>query len=514
MNNIKLKYVKMIKYSNFRSIFLILLLSTLSYRCELDLMPYSDLTAETLAEDASGVKGMANGCLMMMKEQLTADPRNMYLRHLLQLTEFPSDNVLIVKSTTDNLWYSFNRQHIPDQLNTSYLWYTGYKIVMEANNIISKVKIDENSGSEMAQYLGEAYFYRALVFFDLARIFSFPPSQGADKMGIILRTGVDEKDLKARATLEETYGQIISDLRKASELMTVRSSGTMSESIKYGNKWAALGMLSRAYLFTEQYDSAVYFADKVINESPFTLATRENYLSSFWNTPGSSEAMFIIYYSADEDKGEASIGSMFNGDSRGKGWGEVYPSESYHNLVSIYKNDIRNGFIDTVFNNDHSIVTYPGTTFQKFYINKFSYQEANKPTLCSPAIIRLSEVYLNRAEANAHLSQDAMALEDVNTIRQRAGLSGDELISESNLLSTHGYSSVLKAVLDERRLELAFEGQRRDDLLRNKLDLDRSYPSAQNINGDPDIYPYNGARQIYFIPLSETIYNTSCIQNE
>jgi starch-binding outer membrane protein, SusD/RagB family len=514
MKNIKLKYTEMEKYLNFRGIFLTLLLSIVSYSCELDLVPYSDLTAETLAQDASGVKGMANGCLMMMKEQLTDDPRNMYLRHLFQLTEFPSDNVLIVKSTTDNLWYSFNRQHIPDQLNTSYLWYTGNKIVMEANNIISKVTIDETSGGEMEQYLGEAYFYRALVFFDLARIFSFPPSHGADNMGIILRTGVDEEEIKTRATVEETYRQIISDLRKASELMTVRSSSTLSESIKYGNKWAALGLLSRAYLFTEQYDSVVYFADKVINESPFTLATRENYLSSFWNTPGSSEAMFIIYYSSDEDKGDASIGSMYNGDSQGKGWGEVFPSEPYHSLVSKYRNDIRNGFIDTVFNSDHTIATYPGTTFQKFYITKFSYQEANKPTLCSPAVIRLSEVYLNRAEAYSHLSQDAMALEDVNTIRQRAGLSGDELISASNLLSTHGYSSVLPAVLDERRLELAFEGHRRDDLLRNKTDLDRSYPSAQNINGDPDIYPYNGVRQIYFIPLSETIYNTSCVQNE
>ena len=94
--------------------------------CELDLVPYSDITGESLVATADGAKGMANGCLMMMKEQLTDDPRNMYVRHLFQLTEFPSDDVLIVKSTTDNLWYSFNRQHIAGSIK--YIVFLVYRI--------------------------------------------------------------------------------------------------------------------------------------------------------------------------------------------------------------------------------------------------------------------------------------------------------------------------------------------------------------------------------------------------
>lgn len=498
----------------FRKYYLFLLVVPFFSSCDLELTPYSDLTAESLSKNPSGVKGMANGCLMMMKEQLTSDPRNMYIRHLNQLTEYPSDNVLIVKSTTDNLWYSFNRQHIPDQLNTKYLWYTGYKIVMETNNIIDKVKLDPTSGTELKQYVGEAYFYRAMVFFDLARIFSFPPSHGTSNPGIILRTGTAEPDVKARSTVAETYRQIISDLHNAASLMTMRNEGNIFESKKYGNKWAALGLLSRAFLFTEQYDSAIYYANKVITESPFSLATTDSYVNSFWNTPGSTEAIFIIYYAANEDKGDASVGSMYNGDSRGRGWGEIYPSKTYQDFVTKYPKDIRNNFIDTVFTVNHTIAIYPGTTFKRFYINKFSYQEDGKPTLNSPAIIRLSEIYLNRAEAYAHLSQDANALADVNTIRERAGLSGEELITPSNITSVHGYSSVLQAVLGERRLEFAFEGQRRDDLLRNKIDLDRSYPSAQNMDGVTEIYPWDGPRQIYYIPLTETIYNSACAQNE
>ncbi|MEX2370125.1 MAG: RagB/SusD family nutrient uptake outer membrane protein, partial [Bacteroidales bacterium] len=82
-------------------------------------------------------------------------------------------------------------------------------------------------------------------------------------------------------------------------------------------------------------------------------------------------------------------------------------------------------------------------------------------------------------------------------------------------LATHGFTSVLDAVLNERRLELAFEGHRRDDLIRNKIDLDRSYSSAQNVTGGSDIYPFDGPRQIYYIPASQEIaYNPLCEQNE
>ena len=50
-------------------------------------------------------------------------------------------------------------------------------------------------------------------------------------------------------------------------------------------------------------------------------------------------------------------------------------------------------------------------------------------------------MYLNRAEAFAHLGQDQLALDDVNVIRERAGLSGDELVSKDNL-GDFGYTDV------------------------------------------------------------------------
>jgi tetratricopeptide (TPR) repeat protein len=494
--------------------------------CELDLAPYDSLTVESLSLSEQGIESLANGCLMMMKENLSysqgqePDPRDRYVRHLNQLTEFPSDDVMIVKSTTDNLWYSFNMQHIPGQLNTTYFWFIGYKIILNANNIIEGVDLNESTSARVKHLLGEAYYYRAMVHFDMARVFSTPPSNGLDKPGIIIRKGTSEEDNKARATVGETYNQIISDLRKAASLMTTRESNH-SEAIKYASKWSALALLSRAFLYMEQWDSAVSYANKLIpgnpdydSQSPFELESRENYVNSFWNATTSSEAIFIFYFTDEEEHGEASIGSMYNAGPTGtEGWGEIFPSKPFRELLATYRHDVRNDLIDTIFKDDGvTIKNYPNTQYPTFYINKFSNQDGIVP-LNSPQYIRLSELYLNRAEAYAHMGgHDQAALDDVNLIRERAGLSGNELVTAGNLAS-HGYSTVLDAVLGERRLELAFEGFRRDDLLRNKIDLDRSFPSAQNPTDGTDILPWDDPRQIYFIPQAEIINNKSCDQN-
>lgn len=495
------------KYTSLIIVFLMMF----SFACDdyLDLKPYDAQTASSLLMDEEGMKGLANGSLRMMKDLLGEEANNVYVRVLFQVTEFPSDNVLIVKSTTDPLWLSFNRAHILSQENTSYLWATGYKIILNCNQIINNIEVNESTSDNAKQYIGESYFYRGITFFDLARVFSFPPSLGLENNGVILRTTLEGADAKARATVGETYQQIISDLKKGAELMTARE----SDGIKYGNHYAAMGYLSRAYLYTEKWDSVIIAATDVIDNSSFELEPAASYINALHNTTSCKEAMFILYHSDTENRGSGAIGSMYNGDG---GWGEVYPSRPFRELISQYPNDVRNQLLDTVFKSPGVPDIYQGTDYEKIYMTKFSYQNGIS-TSHSPMFMRLSEVYLNRAEAYAHKggADDQKALDDVNAIRSMRGLSGNELITMGNLSSTHGFATILDAVLNERRLELAFEGFRRDDLMRNKIDLDRSFSSAQNVNGDPDIYPYDGPRQIYYIPAAQEIaYNPLCEQNE
>lgn len=143
------------------------------------------------------------------------------------------------------------------------------------------------------------------------------------------------------------------------------------------------------------------------------------------------------------------------------------------------------------------IIKYPihRNTYPNYFVTKFSYQDGH-PLLSSPVLLRWAEVVLNRAEANAKLGHNDEALADVNAIRQRAGLSGNELFATGNM---HGYTNVLDVVLDERRMELAFEGHRRNDVYRNKLDMDRRYPGTQPW----EVIPYTADKIQYPIPYNE-----------
>ncbi len=111
--------------------------------------------------------------------------------------------------------------------------------------------------------------------------------------------------------------------------------------------------------------------------------------------------------------------------------------------------------------------------FPAWMMRKFADQDGD-PQLCSPVMIRWAEVILNRAEANAKLTNDKAALDDVNILRTRAGLPAEAMYTTINYAGW-GYQSVLDVVLEERNLELCFEGHRAIDLYRNGKPINRKF---------------------------------------
>ena len=109
-------------------------------------------------------------------------------------------------------------------------------------------------------------------------------------------------------------------------------------------------------------------------------------------------------------------------------------------------------------------------TYPAYTMSKFSWQDGD-PMLASPAVIRWAEVVLNAAEAYAHKGDVANALKYTNVIRERAGIPA----WTEALYKAEGYTDIVDVVLDERRLELCFEGHRAIDVFRNGKILDRRY---------------------------------------
>jgi hypothetical protein len=165
-----------------------------------------------------------------------------------------------------------------------------------------------------------------------------------------------------------------------------------------------------------------------------------------------------------------------------------------------------------------------------YYIKKFSGQDG-LPTLSSPVMLRFAEIYLNRAEAYANLTghlEDALA--DLNEIRTNR-----MLVPEDGDLNDYLHDAardnitqenILNVVLKERRIELAFEGHRIFDLLRNGKDLIRNYWGfhLDNYNGIPSgsepglaaagvVIPAGDPSTVYPMPESEISTNKLCVPN-
>jgi starch-binding outer membrane protein, SusD/RagB family len=473
---------------------------TLATSCSLEIDPFDGVTRENLADVPDALLYATNGVYSLMKDMLPykglPDFRSSYARNLHQMLEYAGDNVTLSGTTTDPLFFATTRQHFPAMQNSTYVWYIAYKMINAANQNIESVT--EGSSATNDYLLGENYFMRALAQLDLLRLYAKPYTHGTDNLGIILRLNSASPDFQARATVGESYDQVVADLLKAAELM---ANGT-SRGNEYASKEAAWALLSRTYLYMENHAKTIEYATLVIESSNFQLEPTSSYLDLFHNTYASDESIFVMKHLLPDDKGLASIGSMYLTDLIG--WGEVYQSEPLRNLMMQHPEDVRNTLVTPQLENDGvTVVTRNG--IPKYFITKFSYQD-NVVTLNSPHVLRLAEMYLNRAEAYAKDGQNQKALDDINVIRTRAGL-GTSLYTLANL---QGASSVLDAVLQERRIELAYEGHRAMDLYRNKLNMDRTFPGVQ----PSMVVDWNDSRNIYFIPQDEMFANELCEQND
>lgn len=483
-----------------KAIFSIALVFVMS-SCELEIEPFDGVTKDNLGAVPNALLYATNGAYSLMKDQLMykggSDFRSTYARNLHQMLEYSGDNVTLSGTTTDPLFFAATRQHYPAMENATYVWYVAYKIINTVNQNIESVT--EGSSAANDYLLGENYFLRGMAYFDLLRLFAKPYSHGAENPGVILRLSSTDPDNMDRATVGECYKQVALDLEKAATLMATGQ----RRGVEYGSKEAAWALLSRLYLYMENNDKTIENATKVIESPLFNLEPAENYLSMFWNTYSSNESIFVIKHLLQDDRGTGSIGSMYLTD--GIGWGEIYVSDPLRTLLETHPEDVRNTLIKPQFKADGvTVVTRNG--IPKYFITKHSYQDG-VVTLNSPHVVRLAEMYLNRAEAYAKKGEDQKALDDINVIRARAGLSGDDLYSLGNL---QGTASVLDAVLQERRLELAYEGHRTIDVFRNKLSMDRTFPGIQ----PQEIITWDNPRNIYFIPQDELFANEMARQND
>src|SRR5690606_17658192 len=226
------------------------------------------------------------------------------------------------------------------------------------------------------------------------------------------------------------------------------------------NQEAVWGLLSRVYLYMEKWDKSVQYADLVLDARP-QLPTNNNYLNQYFQLSGyEAETLFRLN---GMDKG-SSLYSYFN--YRQLTGSQVPAVQISQNLLSEYtssnQSDLRSSGLIAVFGNVNS----PSYVTKKFDVIHPDGTENNKFHV-NPIVIRVAEVYLNRAEAYVALNQPEKAAADVKKILARA-----LMVSENTIdLPSNNVNAMRELVYKERMKELAFEGHRLFDITRRKQDL-------------------------------------------
>ncbi|EHQ26866.1 RagB/SusD family nutrient uptake outer membrane protein [Mucilaginibacter paludis] len=485
--------------------------------CKLEDNPTNAVTTASLTSTSDGLLNAVNGAYALFKDhevfQGTTDLNNMYLRQYFQMADFASDDVVCGQVTTDPLFLSFSLNFVPNQQNASYFWYISYKIISDANTVIDQGGKISNPTAAQQQLIGECYFLRAFCHFNLARFFAEPYTINPSAPGIILRTSTTDNPVKARSSVQDTYNQIIADAVQGASLMN------QSRGVQYATKEAAWALLSRVYLYKADYTNCINYSNMVINSGKFTESTASQYTSLFANAPSNPETIFCIAFTTLDDYGKlGSIASQYYSDGN-SGWGEEYASQPLRDLYAKNPADVRTSYIVDLV--DASGAQQYKNGIPIYYVTKFSFQ-GGSPTLSSPVMFRLSEMYLNRAESEANLSQTAAALTDVDMIRKNRGLTA----ALYNGVVPAG-QTLLNTVLQERRLELAFEADRTFTVYRNKMTMDKTYwgyhlqglqASDIDLSVAPANYPnmtipYTSTKIIYYIPQQEILSNSLATQN-
>ena len=446
----------------------ILFTSVLATACEkrLDVFPY-----QSIADDKALLsEGDVNVTLIGAYDG--AQAATVYGGDIMVMNELigNGDNINFT-GTFAGLSEAYKAQMTANNSNALGTWRDTYSTINRINNVLSAVDKVTSSAAKKNSVEGQALFLRGSLYFELVKLFAKPVGEGdyAANPGVPLvltPTGnVTQADYKARATVKAVYDQVIADLTKAETLLP-SSNGI------YATKWAAAAQLSRVYLTLKNYTEAGAAANRVIAGSGKTLATdiSKNWFT-FINNGGTTPGEYIFSIKVTAQDGTNSLNTYFGrtiSSIAGTAGRSDCKIKAAH-IAQYETGDARKAYFELS----------GGNYYTKKHLDRFG----------DVPVVRLSEMYLTRAEANQRNSTavGATPLSDVNAIRTRAGLPALTAVT-------------LADILKERKLELAFEGQYLTD--------------AKRLQTAVGTLAWNSPKLILPIPQREMDVNKQLVQNE
>jgi starch-binding outer membrane protein, SusD/RagB family len=394
------------------------------------------------------------------------------------LSNFPRK---LMESSTDDGWGGNDYQDRPAEIgvcdftgllpsNTyvTFFYSSLHEGIRNCNNIINNLPAVTTIAPALKdRYVGECKFLRAYFYFELVKTY------GADVL-LTTYSPTDATLLLPRSSPAEIYAQIIKDLKEASTVLPDKGDYAASD-VGRATKTAALGLLAKAYLFSEDYVNAEKIANDIIGSGKLNLETRFSRIFEPNNVNG-TESLFEINTVSIVGLGNGPLlGTITGAAVVDGGWGwfgltsnleraYIAEGDNVRRTATIMKagEAVDNETPTRIFP-QHLVAGKPGHTSFRYY-RKYYIPLAQRVGAPWPSVNikqRFAEILLIHAEAAAFNNNTGAALTSLNRVRRRVGLADKAGLSGDALK---------QAVYNERRLELAGEGTYRwDDIRRIKI---------------------------------------------
>ena len=403
-----------------------------------------------------------------------------------------SDNCYSGGDNPDNITIDLFRFNSLNK-NITRDWKDAYGIIGNINLAIAQIGSSTDpalSAARKSQMLGEARFMRAFTYFDLVRLFGrvpimLKPVDQTNSENLIKST------LIPQSSVDSVYDAILNDLWFAKANV---ANDNVPPNKMIVTKGAANSILAKVYatMPVKNWDSVAYYCDQVIPH--YSLVPNFTYL---WdnNHKNNSEAIWEFNY-----VGYNVIGNWIPSQFIGSGWKKFEtPSIDLVDTFRAENDSIR-------FNNSITFIDYGWD--DPYWKDKSSYpiiSKYNDPNNGTNDFyqIRLADILLLKAEALVQKNDINGAMDLVNQVRARVKLAPKTASSAADANNI---------IYTERRLELAFEGQRWFDLVRTgkAIEVMNAQKDANGVNLNYNVQPY---QLIYPIPQTQIDLNSILTQN-
>lgn len=342
--------------------------------------------------------------------------------------------------------------------NDNVTWTDMYSRINVMNVILDEITdMPRESDEDAATFLrvqGEAHFLRAWSYFTLVNLYgdAYSPETCEQKLGVPLKLTPyiehdKDKDTQfQRASVKEVYDQIVKDLLLAEDFLT-RSPQKSAHRLHRASLEAVDLLLSRVYLYMQEWENAEKKAEAVIASPNFSLTPLSAWTDGF--TFLTSENPEVIL---SQGGNTLNTTTVFTGQA-----GDFCVTQELRDLY---------------MENDRRANCFFGVRDSIILANKYERSSAILPHISDAFTLRLSEAYLNQAEACSMQSgKETKALQALNALRK------ERITEYTNEQYTGG--ELVQQIRDERRKELCFEGHRWFDLRRYAVC--KVYPYSKRI---------------------------------